>query len=215
MSLFITFEGIEGAGKTTQIHRLADTLQSAGHAVAITREPGGCPIADAIRGILLDPASAALVPRAELLLYAAARAQHVDEIIQPALQAGRIVLCDRFIDATVAYQGNGRGLDSELIAGLNRVATGGLIPDLTLLFDLSVSVGLERACRRNAIQGLQSEERFEQEALSFHSRVREGYRQLAQRERRFRLVDANGSETEIAERVLTVVREFLMQGVGQ
>ncbi|MFA5517269.1 MAG: dTMP kinase [Desulfuromonadales bacterium] len=212
MSLFITFEGIEGSGKTTQIRRLAAALQSSGREVLVTREPGGCPIADAIRGILLDPASAALVPRAELLLYAAARAQHVDEVIRPALQAGQTVLCDRFIDATVAYQGNGRGLDLDLIHDLNRLASGGARPDLTILFDLPAAAGLKRARRRNIVQSLQLEERFERESLAFHSRVREGYLQLAQRETRFRVVDATGSEEEVAERVSAVVLEFFDKG---
>ncbi len=213
MSVFITFEGIEGAGKTTQIQRLAKTLQATGHKVLVTREPGGCPIADAVRGILLDPASAALVPRAELLLYAAARAQHVDEIIRPALQTGKTVLCDRFADATLAYQGFGRGLDLPLITDLNRLAAGKLSPDLTLLLDMPAEAGLHRARRRNTEQALAHEDRFEREALAFHRRVREGYLELARRESRFRIIDARGPEDDIAERVAAVVKAFLGRGV--
>ena len=122
--MFITFEVIEGCGKTTQLGLLVERLRAAGHAVVATREPGGCPIADAIRAILLDADNRTMSPRTELLLYAAARAQHVDEVITPALQSGKLVLCDRFADATLAYQGYGRGLDRSLIARLNRLVNG-------------------------------------------------------------------------------------------
>lgn len=208
MSLFITFEGIEGSGKTTQVRRLADYLRACGRDVVITREPGGCPIADAIRRILLDPDNNALVSRAELLLYAAARAQHVDEIIRPALETGKVVLCDRFTDATLAYQGYGRGLDTALIRTLNELAAGPLIPGLTLLLDMPEEDGLQRARARNAGTA-DSEGRFEQENLSFHRRVREGYLALAAEEKRFRIVDARGTEEEVAERVLAAASPFL------
>lgn len=208
MPLFITFEGIEGSGKTTQILRLADNLRRRGGDIVVTREPGGCPIADAVRRILLDPANTALVPRAELLLYAAARAQHVEEVIAPALRAGRIVLCDRFTDATLAYQGFGRGLDRELIDTLNRLAAGSLSPDLTLLLDMPAEDGLRRARFRNA-EGDDSEGRFEREALPFHRRVREGYLALAAGRERFRIIDACGSEDEVAARILTATAPFL------
>lgn len=214
MSLFITFEGIEGVGKTTQIRRLAAALQGKGRDVLITREPGGCPIADAIRGILLDPASAGLVPRSELLLYAAARAQHVDEVIRPALQEGKIVLCDRFSDATIAYQGHGRGLDLSLISELNCLASGGVVPDLTILLELPAAEGLKRARRRNADLSLEQEERFERESLEFHCRIREGYLQLARSEERFRVIDANGSEDEVALRISTAIDIFFQQRGG-
>ena len=148
MGCFITFEGVEGCGKSTQIRKLAETLTKSGNNVTLTREPGGCDIADKIRAILLDSANAAMVPLAELLLYAAARAQHINEVILPALAKGDIVLCDRFIDATVAYQGHGRGLDLEMINNLNSLAAANCRPDITLLLDCPVATGLERARAR-------------------------------------------------------------------
>jgi len=209
MSLFITFEGIEGCGKTTQIRLLAERLRQHGREVLVTREPGGCPIADAIRGILLHPDSSALAPRAELLLYSAARAQHVDEVIQPALSRGTLVLCDRFIDATVAYQGGGRGLDPSLIDSLNTLATGGLLPGLTLLLDMPAEEGLQRARRRNT--ATPEEDRFERENLAFHRRVRDAYLELARQHERFLVIDATGSVAAVAERIGTAVETVLRQ----
>ncbi len=209
MALFITFEGIEGSGKTTQLRTLAERLQQRGMRVRTTREPGGCPIADAVRDILLHPANSALVPRAELLLYAAARAQHVDEVILPALKGGETVLCDRFTDATVAYQGHGRGLDMPLIAELNTLAAGDLVADLTLLLDMPAEDGLRRARRRGATTKGNREDRFEQESLEFHRRIREGYLAIARREPRVRIVDARGSEAEVAARIDAAVNAFL------
>jgi dTMP kinase len=211
MALFITFEGGEGCGKSTQIAALAARLTDRGIPVLATREPGGCAIADAIRRILLDPANAALVPRAELLLYAAARAQHVDEIIQPALSQGTWVLCDRFTDATVAYQGGGRQLPPTTIETLNRIATDGLQPDLTLLLDLPVEEGLRRAIGRNDQDGTAHEGRFEAETLAFHQRVRVVYRQLAEIHERFRVVDAFGTVAAVAGRIDRVLDEFLAE----
>lgn len=209
MGCFITFEGIEGCGKTTQLQLLARTLMSRGHEVTVTREPGGCPISDRVREILLDAGNSAMTSMTELLLYAAARAQHVAEVVVPALGEGRIVLCDRFTDATVAYQGYGRGLDREVIAELNRLAAGGVRPDLTVLVDCPVEVGLARAMARiNGSQGAR-EERFELELLQFHQKVREGYLSLAQREPdRFIVVSGAGSigETEAAIAALILPR---------
>lgn len=212
MSFFITFEGIEGSGKSTQVRRLRAHLEQRGTAVTVTREPGGCPIADAIRAILLDPASQALVPRAELLLYAAARAQHVAEVVRPALAAGRLVLCDRFADATAAYQGGGRGLDADLVATLNGIAADGLTPDLTLLVDLPVELGLGRARQRNEESSGPAEGRFELEELAFHRRVRDSYLALAAAHRRFRIIDGRGSEEVVAARVAAAVDAFLAGG---
>ncbi|HEY6872613.1 MAG TPA: dTMP kinase [Geobacteraceae bacterium] len=194
MACFITFEGIEGCGKTTQLQLLAKNLSTRGHLVTVTREPGGCPIADRVREILLDAENSAMTPMTELLLYAAARAQHVAEVVVPALDAGRIVLCDRFTDATVAYQGYGRGLDQAVIADLGRLATGGIRPELTVLVDCPVEVGIARAMSRiNSSHGAR-EERFELESLQFHQRVREGYLSLAEREPdRFIVIDGAGS----------------------
>ncbi|BCR05133.1 thymidylate kinase [Desulfuromonas versatilis] len=210
MSLFITFEGIEGCGKTTQISHLADYLRQLGHSVVTTREPGGCAIADAIRNILLNPDNKGLVPRAELLLYAAARAQHVDEVVRPALNSGAVVLCDRYSDATLAYQGYGRGLDNALICHLNELASGGLVPRLTLLLDMPAADGLGRANRRNTEQDNAQESRFEMESLLFHQRIRQGYLELAQRDQqRFRVIDARGGIEEVALRIRQAVDPLL------
>jgi len=208
MSRFITFEGTEGCGKSTQVHLLAEKMRQFGYQVCTTREPGGCSIADAIRQILLDPASSGMDSLSELFLYAAARAQHMVEVIRPALARGEIVLCDRFTDATLAYQGYGRGLNIETIRNLNHIATDGLQPDLTLLLDIPLSTGLDRAIHRNAGEN-SAEGRFEQEELAFHERVRNGYQQLAREEERFRMVSAEGTIEEVAQRILKVVEPWL------
>ena len=194
LGFFITFEGVEGCGKTTQIKLLSEHLSARGIPVVLTREPGGCPIADKIRAILLDAENKALSPLAELMLYAAARAQHVTELISPALEAGKIVLCDRFSDATLAYQSFGRGIDRGVIDNLNLHACQGVSPDLTILVDCDPAAGLERARRRIEASSGPREERFELEALAFHHRVRSGYLQLAANEPdRFLVI--NGSDT--------------------
>lgn len=185
--MFITLEGPEGAGKTTQLRALADFLRGCGHDVVTTREPGGTPIGDQIRHVLHDTANAAMSPTAELLLYAASRAQLVAEVIQPALAAGRVVLCDRYADSTMAYQGYGRGLDRDALAALTAIATGGLRPDLTLLLDLDVARGLAR--RRDEGEEMN---RLDLETIEFHRRVRAGYLTLAAAEpARWQLIDAD------------------------
>ncbi|NOQ52580.1 MAG: dTMP kinase [Desulfuromonadaceae bacterium] len=210
MAPFITFEGIEGSGKTTQIRFLAKHLQQQGIEVLRTREPGGCPIADQIRGILLNPANAAMIPQTELLLYAAARAQHIEEIVQPALQSGRMVLCDRFTDATLAYQGAGRGLDPALIKRLNLLTAGGCHPDLTLLLDLPVEIGISRATHREEAQQDSSEGRFEREQLEFHQRIRRAYLSMAAAEpQRIRVIDAEQTPQQIAQQVAAIIDPFL------
>ncbi|MCD4689291.1 MAG: dTMP kinase [Desulfuromonadaceae bacterium] len=214
MAHFITFEGIEGSGKTTQIATVAEFLRRQGHDVLTTREPGGCPIADAIREILLHPANDALVDRAELLLYAAARAQHVAEIIQPALQAGRIVLCDRYTDATLAYQGYGRGLDLDLIEELNTLACADCRPNLTLVLDMPHETGLQRALQRNSVENMTDEGRFEQESLDFHQRIREGYLALAKdAPQRIQVIDATGNPGQVSERLMSCLQKFLDTGI--
>jgi len=208
--VFITFEGIEGSGKSTQIVLLANYLAAHGRAVTLTREPGGTEIGDQVRKILLDPANKALDARAELLLYAAARAQHLAELIMPELQAGKAVLCDRFSDATLAYQGYGRGLDLELIRSLDRLVTAQLRPNLTILLDIDATAGLARARGRNSSCGLEAEARFENEELAFHERVRQGYLALAAEEpRRFRKVDASLTPDEIQNGIRKIIDDAL------
>ncbi len=215
MAPFITFEGIEGSGKTTQIKRLTERLRQQGYKVLQTREPGGCPIADQIRSILLHPDNAAMVSRAELLLYAAARAQHIEQIVRPALQNGEIVICDRFTDATLAYQGKGRGLDCDLINQLNQLAAGDCRPGLTLLFDLPVATGLGRARQRETQQQDSSEGRFEREQLDFHQRIRDGYLAMANAEpQRFRIVDAAQPADLVSRQVTELVDSFLQTTAG-
>lgn len=195
---FITFEGVEGCGKTTQIKLLSEFLSARGLRTLLTHEPGGCPIAGKIRAILLDAENKDLSPLAELMLYAAARAQHVTEVISPALEAEKVVLCDRFSDATVAYQSFGRGIDRSVIDTLNRYACQGVSPDLTVLFDCDPALGLERARRRIEASSGPREERFELEALAFHQRVRTGYQQLAaDQPERFLIINGSGSIEEI------------------
>ena len=185
--MFITLEGPEGAGKTTQLRALADFLRGCGYDVVTTREPGGTAIGDQIRHVLHDTANVAMSPTAEVLLYAASRAQLVAEVIQPALAAGRVVLCDRYADSTMAYQGYGRGLDRDALAALTAIATGGLRPDLTLLLDLDVARGLAR--RRDEGEEMN---RLDLETIEFHRRVRAGYLTLAAAEpARWQLIDAD------------------------
>lgn len=207
---FITFEGIEGSGKSTQIALLRDHLVRAGRKVVLTREPGGTPIGDQVRKVLLDPANKAMDSTAELLLYAASRAQHLYEVILPALAGGAVVLCDRFSDATLAYQGYGRGLSIDTIRELDRIVTAGLRPLLTLLLDIDARTGVARARGRNAAQNLHAEARFENEAIEFHGRVRDGYLALARQEPgRFRLVQAAGTPGEIHGEVRKIVDDLL------
>ncbi len=209
MSLFITFEGIEGSGKTTQLACLKKYLQALGYQTVATREPGGCPISDTIRTLLLDPENSAMASHTELLLYSAARAQHVVEFIRPALKEGKVVLCDRFSDATTVYQGVGRGLDMTQLDAINSFAADGLIPDMTLLLDYPVEEGLQRARARNRSDNLESEGRFELEALAFHQRIRKGYLDLAAREDRFHIIDALDDVDTVAERISSAVDGFL------
>jgi dTMP kinase len=208
--MFITFEGIEGCGKSTQIRLLKEQLIRSGKEVLLTREPGGSPIADQIRSVLLDAENRAMVPMAELLLYAAARAQHVEEIIRPALASDKVVLCDRFADATRAYQSFGRGIDRQIVEELNSLACGGIRPDLTVLLDCEVTVGLGRAKSRIETTSGPREERFEQEALEFHQKVRNGYLALASSEPdRFVLVDASLDVDQVSMLLTTAVRDRL------
>lgn len=207
----ITFEGIEGSGKTTQMDFICRELDARGKAYARTREPGGTRIGAQIRKILLDPENSDLADKTELLLYLADRAQHISERIRPALEQGVLVLCDRFSDATLAYQGYGRGLNRSQILELDRIATEGLKPDLTVLIDLPIETGLARARQRNREEGVTgSEGRFEEEEADFHRTVREAYRHLAELEpERFRLVDGSGSVDETHRQILSLIDPLL------
>lgn len=203
--MFITFEGIEGSGKTTQQRLLAEHLRAQGRTVVVTKEPGGTPLADRIRAILLDSANA-IDPIAEVLLFAASRRQHTTEVIQPALSRGEIVLCDRYADSTLAYQGFGRMIDLDRLRTLNEWATNALVPNVTLLFDLPEEIGLHRANSRNA-GAAQDEGRFEAEDLRFHRRVREGYLAMAVAEPdRYRVIDAYGTVEEVFARTQAALK---------
>jgi dTMP kinase len=215
--VFITFEGIEGSGKTTQVARLAKLLREKGYRVAETREPGGTPLAEQVRGIMLNMPSNAptehqvrrptepITSECEAALVLAARAQHVTQVIRPALQQGEIVLCDRFSDSTLAYQGYARGLDIRTLRTFNRFATRGLTPDLTLLFDVPVEMGLARRRRYDTEQN-----RLDRETRQFHTRVRTGFLDLAAHDpHRIKTIDAAKDPDRVASGVAAVVNKFL------
>ena len=209
---FITIEGLDGCGKSTQLERLAKVLRKDGLQVVVTREPGGTPTGDKLRRLLLDTGTANLSPYAELALMFASRAQHIKEIIQPGLAEGKIVLCDRFTDSTEAYQGGGRKLGSEPVLLLHRVLCGNLQPDLTILMDSDVSTSVEKARRRNkASRGSETDEnRFEQESRAFFSRVRNTYLAIASREKqRVTVVDARGPADRTHKQIVALVRRKL------
>jgi dTMP kinase len=197
--LYIALEGPEGSGKSTQLKILADRLRHLGLEVVETREPGGVEVAEAIRSILLDPAHRSITPEAEMLLFAAARAQLVREVVRPALEQGRIVLSDRSVYASLAYQGVARTLGVDVVRRVNEVATGGLLPDLVLVLDLPPEEGLSRA-RPN---------RFEGEDPEFHRRVREGFLRLGREDPRVRVVPASGGVQEVASRIWEQVEPLL------
>lgn len=201
MQGFITFEGIEGSGKTTQIGLLHRALVKQGWDVLLTREPGGTPTGDRIRALLLDSTSV-MAATTELLLYAAARAEHVETLIRPALAAGRTVLCDRFTDATYAYQGYGRGLPLDLIEAIHALKPLAITPDRTVLFDLEPGEAIGRARRRESAKTV-DESRFEREGAAFHERVRRGYLEIARKAPgRFLVVDGSGGPEAVHRRVL-------------
>lgn len=211
MNKFITFEGVEGSGKSTQVKLLGQYLIGENVPVLLTQEPSGTPIGRKIGDILFNRGHQAMCPETELFLFCAARAQHVREVVGPALQDGKYVLCDRFSDATYAYQAAGRGLDFDFIKTINDYCALRLKPDLTLLFDLPVETGLQRAGRRDAeLQDPSAADRFEKEKLDFHNRVRQGYLSLrAADPGRFRVIDAARSMDMIAQDVRTHVMEFI------
>jgi len=202
--MFITFEGPEGSGKTTQIKQLAEFLRERGQDVVCTREPGGTPISDQIRAVITNLENTAMHPRTEILLFQASRAQHVEELIRPASQAGKLVLCDRYADSTLAYQGDGHGYDLDLLRKLIDFATGGLHPDLTLLLDVDVEAGLRRK-QRGAEWN-----RLDAYALEFHRRVRDGYFELARlNPERWVMVDAGRSPDLVQADLRRILSERL------
>jgi dTMP kinase len=208
--LFITFEGVEGSGKTTQIRRLKRYLTQKGIPCKVTREPGGCPIGEKVRKILLDPDHREMVPLSELLLYEASRAQHVKEVIEPLLERGVTVLCDRFSDATIAYQGFGRKLDLGLIQRFNRLSTQRIKPDITFLLDCPSEMGLKRAIQRNQTLKKEKEERFEREKIQFHHRVRRGYLSIAKQEpHRVKVIDTRQGEEKTFEKIRQIIDKLI------
>ncbi len=208
--LFITFEGMDGSGKTTQMRLLAERLRSAGHDVLESYEPGGTRIGSQVRRILLDAANQELCPTAELLLYFACRAQNVEELILPALREGKIVLSDRFTDSTLVYQGVGRGLGRDVVLDLDRIACRGLVPNLTLLFDIGLETSLARAQARNRTvqeSGGVAETRMDDQEIEFHRRVREAYVELAASQpERFIVIDGRPEVDSVAEAVWQAVK---------
>jgi dTMP kinase len=203
--LFISFEGIEGCGKTTQAKLLARWLKGRGHQVIVTREPGGPPIAEKIRKVLLDSKNHHMSPLTELLLLQASRAQHLAQVIVPALKAGKIVICDRFADSSTAYQGYGRGMGLEMVNQLNRIAVDGCWPKLTLVFDLPVEQGFARAAgRKRALDRMEKQER------AFHQKVRRGYKEIARQDpRRVKLLDGSQPPDVIQAAARQLVLELL------
>lgn len=211
MAKFITFEGVEGSGKTTQVLRTGEWLRSAKIPCLVTSEPGGSILGKELRSLLLDRTSLKIGERAELLLFAADRAQHVDEVVIPALNEEKVVICDRFSDATIAYQGSGRGLDLNMIEAINAFASFSIKPDVTLLFDLPVHVGLKRVADRTlGPDGAAAVDRFEREQADFHQKVREAYRRIAEKEpRRFRIIDASQDADTVFLEVSRSISEIL------
>ncbi len=206
---FITIEGTEGVGKTTNIAFIENWLRTRNIDFTSTREPGGTPLAEEIRDILLTPRSESMAVATELLLMFAGRAQHLNKVILPTLETGQWVICDRFTDATYAYQGFGRGMDHELIRRLENLVQGDLRPDFTLILDVPVELGLQRAGQRS------SPDRFEQEEIAFFERVRQGYLTLAKTQpRRYRVVDASGSIDNVQADIASALNDFYLRSGG-
>ncbi len=211
MIRFITFEGGDGSGKTTQLKTLESYLIARGKSCLSTREPGGTSLGELIRQVLLEVSKQPITSPTELFLYLADRAQHIHEVIIPALEQGKIVLCDRHTDSTLAYQGYGRGIDLGLLRSLNDIASQGIKPDLTLLFDCPVEIGLSRTARRQSHTASgRNEDRFEREKIEFHERVRAGFLELARAEpNRFRIIDAARSAKEVGQEIKNIIEREL------
>ncbi|PYG89188.1 dTMP kinase [Ruminiclostridium sufflavum DSM 19573] len=201
---FITFEGTDGSGKTTQIKLLEGYVREKGYEVVLSREPGGTKVSESIRDIILDPSNTDITPLTEMIMYAASRAQHVAQVIRPAVEAGKVVICDRFVDSSYAYQGSGRGVDLRIIADVNRVAIDGMSPDMTFFLDIAPETAIKR--RINA----SGADRIEQEKIDFHRRVYEGYKKMALLfPERIRAIDANKSISEISSQIIECLNELL------
>lgn len=207
--IFITLEGMDGCGKSTQMDLLAQALESLGHDTVITREPGGTPVGESVRSLLVSDASVGIAAATELFLIVGARAQHVVELIRPSVAAGRVVISDRYTDSTVAFQGYGRGLDLSMIDRVNQLATEGFRPDLTILFDLDPALAQSRLNARPTSGWMGA---VDEEKLDFHTRVREGYLNLATREAdRIRVVEASGSPEETHSKVMALVLPLIQK----
>ena len=213
MIRFITFEGGDGTGKTTQIRGLEGYLRDRSCTCVVTREPGATALGKLLRDVLLKVGDAEIASSTELFLYLADRAQHVKEVILPAMASGKLVLCDRFTDSTLAYQGYGRGLDLDWLRKLNEMAAAQITPDLTFLFDCPVEIGLARAAQRGAHSTIAPrEDRFEREKLAFHERVRRGFLELASSHpHRFRIIDASGSVEHSAKQIRAIIDQEVVQ----
>ncbi len=202
--LFITVEGTDGSGKTTQIKLMEEFLKAAGNDVVLSREPGGTEISETIRNLILDPGNKDISPLTEMLLYAAARAQHVFQVIRPSLESGKCVICDRFVDSSYAYQGCGRGVDLKTVADVNRAAVDGVVPDITFFLNIDPRLAIERRIKSTGA------DRIEQEKMDFHMRVYEGYRKMALLyPDRIKTVDASKSIEEISLQIKTYLKEIL------
>ena len=211
MVRFVSFEGGDGTGKTTQIHALERYLLEQGRSCLVTREPGGTALGKLIRQVLLEVGEQDIAPSTELFLYLADRAQHVKQIIRPALGAGKIVLCDRYTDSTLAYQGYGRGIDLKLLGLFNDVADDGMRPHLTFLLDCPVTEGLARTSRRPNVAGQPREDRFERETRDFHEKVRAGFLAMARAEpARFRVIDSSLPKDEVARKIQGIAAQEIL-----
>lgn len=213
MASFITFEGLDGSGKSTHLARVAEALQARGLAHRVTHEPGGTPLGEAVRRVFLDHRWGAMDGTVELLLVFASRRSHLLEVVEPALARGEHVLCDRFTDSTRAYQGAGRGVERALIEQVDRVATGGRTPDRTLLFDLPAELARERGAGDR--EGAGEADRLDREELAFYGRVRDGFLELARSEpERFRVIDSSGGKEETAAQVRRALEDLVPEAAG-
>lgn len=202
--LFITFEGTDGSGKTTQIRLLEDYMKEKGCEVVLSREPGGTRVSEIIRDLILNPKNKEIVPLTEMILYAASRAQHVAEVIEPAIEKGKVVICDRYVDSSYAYQGGGRGMDLKIIADINRIAINGTVPDITFFLDIDPEISIKRRINSTGA------DRIEQEKIDFHRRVYDGYKKMSiLYPDRIKTIDATKSIEEIFSQIKDCINELI------